>query len=169
MKDDTKSIDIVFENCDFVVLDKEQNVHASLRVVSEDYIAELYTINQYAYNYFSIHQRASWARIDFNKSALNKKTEFGDLFSDYIKDKDITHIDIKLNDGRNYYIAVPYLPISQKYGFYNLYQREEVYDDTLIITFSKRNLWGNLPKAVWWWIRWAGRRIKYWYDARKAS
>ena len=151
-------IDLVFENCDSIRFTKEQNVKAALRVAFEDHYAELFMLDahngqQYTYNQFYISQRASFGRVEFDKSALNKKTEWNEPCGSYIKDKEVTHINIMLNSGDNYYISVPYRPINNKYGLYNLYQKETVDGDTMILTFTKNNLWGNLPNAIKWQLR----------------
>jgi len=173
MNDELASIDLVFENCNSVSLAKEQNVKTVLRVAFEDYYGELFTLDgrneQFRYNHFFGRKHASYARVEFDKSALNKSTEMGESCESYIRDKEITHIDFRLSDGTNYYISVPYRPINNKYGLYNLYQKETVDGDTMILTFTKNNLLGNLPNAFLWWIRFVRRLIKYRIAMKKAG
>ena len=173
MYDELASIDLIFENCNSVSLGKEQNVKTVLRVAFEDYYGELFTLagrnEQFRYNRFFGRKHASYARVEFDKSALNKKTEWDEPCESYIKDKEITHITLRLNDGTSHYISVPYRPINNKHGLYNLYQKETVNGDTMILTFTKNNLLGNLPNAFLWWIRFVRRLIKYRIAMKKAG
>ena len=168
-----ESVDLVFENCNSVTLTQDDNVKTVLRVDCEDYYGDLFALDgrdeKFLYNHFFTNQHSSYARIEFNKSALNKETRMGEPCGSYIKDKEITHIDLRLNGGNSYYISVPYLPISDKYGLYNLYQKETIDRDTMILTFTKNNLLGNLPNAFLWLIRFVRRLIKYRIAMKKAG
>ena len=174
MSGEIKSVTLIFENCDAIDLTIDDNVRFNIVGMSKRYYGELFTIEheagKYSYNNFYKSKDAKMAVIHFDKSALNKKSANDYPVDIYVKGKDITHIDIEMNDGNNYYISIPYIPAARRpFAQYNLCQRERVDGETIEISFAKRNIWGNLPKAGWYWCKWIAKYIKYHYAMRKAS
>ena len=171
MSSEIKSVTLIFENCDAIELTTDDNVRFNIIGISKRYYGELFTFEhktgEYAYNNFYESTDAKMAVICFDKSVLNKKSANDYPVDIYIKDKDITHIYIEMNDGNNYYITIPYIPAARRpFAQYNLCQKEKIDGETIEISFAKRNIWGNLPKAGWYWCKWIVKYIKYWYITR---
>jgi len=177
MSNEIKSVALCFENCDAVELTIDDNVQFNIIGVSERCYGELYTIEhktgKYSYNHFVTTKDAKMVVVRFDKSTLNKKSVNDFPVNIYIEDKDITHINVEMNDGNSHYISVPYIPATRRpFAEYNLCQRERVDGETIEISFAKRNIWGNLPKAAWYWCKWIVKYIKYQYNQynmRKAN
>ena len=159
----TKEIVICFENCDDVSLGIEHDVKATLSVDTENFYGEMSTLKGkgdvvYNYNYYT-HSLFStkYARIEFNNSALIVPTrmdseQYRSTLGSRFKDKDITHIDVMTEDGESHYIAVPWFSVNATLDTYNMYQKEFVENGKTVITFEKKNLWGNLPRGISWYI-----------------
>jgi len=166
MSDEIKSVTLCFENCDAIELTIDDNVRFDIIGVCEQYYGELFTIEhgtgKYSYNHFVTMENAKMAVVRFDKAALNKKSANDFPVNVYIEDKDITHISVEMNDGTSRYISIPYIPtIRRPFAEYNLCQKERVGSETIEISFAKRNILGNLPKAAWYWSKWIIKYIKY--------
>ena len=140
----------------------EQDVKAYIITNSESFYAELFALGdtrEYEYNHYHRGRHATkFAEIEFNVSALDLPTRMGcenhkSTLGSYLKYKDITHIDIIADDEKSYCISVPWRTFNRYYDVYNFYQRETVEGNTVTITFEKKNLWKNLPKGIWMYIR----------------
>lgn len=172
MSDEIKSVTLCFENCDAIELTIDDCVRFNIIGVCEQYYGELFTLEhetgKYSYNHLVTMKNAKMAVVRFDKAVLNKKSANDFPVNIYIEGKDITHISVEMNDGTSYYISIPYTPMKRSpFAEYNLCQKESVDGETVEISFSKRNILGNLPGAVWQWCKWVIKYIKYQYRMGK--
>ena len=166
MNEKISSISLVFENCDSIALNIEDHVTFEMRNVRKRYYGEFYVLKYKTesnpINIFLKTERAKDVIVRFKKSALSKTTAVGTPLSYYIKEKDITNINIEMADGADYYVAVPYAPtVWRPFTQYNLCQTEKNDGDMVELSFSKFNIIGNIPKAIYWWIKWLPKYIGY--------
>jgi hypothetical protein len=110
METDYESIDIVFENCNYVNVPAEYVISLQIRDIRDDVF-----IN-YAGQYIKT-KYCQEVKLELKNSALELKTyfqkEFDDLTNCWFPDhlnvfNDITHIEIKFKDKESFYVSVPW-------------------------------------------------------------
>jgi hypothetical protein len=134
--DKIKKIEIVFENCDAVVIFPDM-----FKYLVIDGITKEYRINCFQYNMgeFIEYINCKCFTITINKKGLNQVSSMSMVSKEKLKERlkilDITHIKIFFSDKKSDYISVPWK--SDDNGFSNLNQKNKYIEDDLQITICR--------------------------------
>ena len=132
-----KKIEIVFENCDSVIIYPTMFKHLLIGGITKEY-----RINCFQYNMgeFIEYINCECFTITINKKGLNQVSSMSIVSKEKLKERlktlDITHIKIFFSDRKSDYISVPWK--SDDNGFSNLNQKNKYIEDDLQIIINEK-------------------------------
>jgi hypothetical protein len=136
---DFKYVDIVFENCDMVRIPPRLVRGLVLR----DIYKNIYT--NFCQQFIDVNYCREF-EITLENEALgiiarwqSSKDDYSNSFENHIKVyKDITHIAVKLNKGKEVYIGIPYKTKGKDYCDTNLLQKNKFDKKTFTISAKEK-------------------------------
>lgn len=138
-----KEVHLVFENLEVAVLDK--SMFEGLYIES---IHKSYYINSFGMDEGVVKEDKSCSSfyITILKAGIEKMCNYLEtdrtIKSRLTDTKDLSHIDLRFDDGSNEYIAMPWNWDGANSQYNNSFQKTEITDDSILISVSPMNIKG---------------------------